>query len=431
VWTRSTRLASFTRWHAKGLSAEKARHNQNAAVSSPLRIAVIEPTPMGGLLHYATQMADGLASVGADTTLIVARDNELAERRGPARRRAVLPPDARPAPPNPTRAQVFKRRAGTALRLVATWWQIAREVRSGAYDVVLLEGSFDRTLDAAAAMILLSVKGRAPIAHVCHNVRPFNRWGGDNLYIEGGATIALLRRLYPRFDLVFVHGERSREDFERSWPPTRLMVIPHGDEGLFGDPPPPGSEPRILFFGTWRKMKGLGVLMEAFDRLITRRPEVRLTIAGQPVPEEGESAVVRAWAAERRDVVEIVDEYVPIEAVPDLFGRARVVVLPYLTVYQSGVVHLAMTMQRPVVATNVGELASVVADGVTGFVVPSGDPVALADALERVLADPELARRMGERGRERVKQAASWDQIADRVQAGLRSVVADGGAAAP
>jgi glycosyltransferase involved in cell wall biosynthesis len=389
-----------------------------------MRIAVIEPLPFGGLLHYATQLADALAEGGDSVDLIVARDQELADRTGPAVRRAILPADARPAPPDATPRQRALRRGRTAARLVAVWARILREVRFGGYDVVLLGGSFDMTLTALAGLLVTHLHGRVPLAHVCHNVRPFNRWGGERLYVDSGPTIALLRRLYPSFELVFVHGERSLQEFRASWPPSSLAIIPHGDERLFAaDPPPPAEEPRILFFGAWRKMKGLPVLMEAFDALAERRPEVRLTIAGPTVPEEGESERVLAWAAERGERVETVAGYVPIEQVTGLFARARLVVLPYLAGYQSGVAHLAMTMRRAIVATEVGDLPDVVADGVSGLVVPPGDPRALADALERAVDDAALAERLGANGYAQMLDGSGWPAVAEQVQAGLRSLV--------
>jgi glycosyltransferase involved in cell wall biosynthesis len=382
-----------------------------------MRIAIIEPLPFGGLLHYAVQLGDALAERGHQVDLVLARDNELSARPGRANRRELLPPDARPAPANPTPMQRNLRRARTAARLVATWARIAREARLGGYDVVLLAGSFDMALTAGAGLLVTRLKGRVPLAHVCHNVRPLNRWGGEELYVSSGPTIALLRRLYPSFDLVFVHGERSMREFEATWPPTNLAVVPHGDERLFSQQPPaPASEPRILFFGAWSKMKGLPVLMQAFDELARRRPEVKLTIAGPPVPEEGESERVLAWAAERPGQVEALADYVPIEQVRALFARARVVVLPYLTGYQSGVVHLAMTMRRAVVASDVGDLPEAVANGASGLIVPSRDPHALAAALERVAADADLADRLGGVGYERTLSGSGWPAVAEQFE---------------
>jgi glycosyltransferase involved in cell wall biosynthesis len=103
------------------------------------------------------------------------------------------------------------------------------------------------------------------------------------------------------------------------------------------------------------------------------------------------------------------------EVVPT-FARARVVATPYETGYQSGVIHLAATMARAVVTSDVGDLASAVSDGVTGRVVPPCDATRLAGALEEVLADPELAARMGEAARSAVLDGSSWERVAGRLE---------------
>jgi glycosyltransferase involved in cell wall biosynthesis len=260
------------------------------------------------------------------------------------------------------------------------------------------------------------------IGDVCHNVRPFNTQGGD-IYAAVGWTHRLLASVYSRLDVVFVHGENSREEFEQAWPPANLAVIPHGDERIFADePPPPSDEERVLFFGDLRKNKGLFVLKEAFDLLAARRPDARLTIAGTPAHADLDIDPILQWAAEKDGHVEVIDRYVPLDDVPAIFGRARVVATPYLAGWQSGVIHLAMTMGRAVVTSDVGDLASAVGDGDAGLIVPPNDPEALAGALERVLADRELAERLGAEGRRRATTGSSWDTVAEKVEAALRSL---------
>jgi glycosyltransferase involved in cell wall biosynthesis len=397
-----------------------------------LRIALVETSAHGGLLHYVVQLGDALARRGNDVDLITARGNELADRQLAANMRDVLtPPIVRPVPTR-TRLGYYFRRANVGMRLALTWTRAVREVRSrGRYDAVILNADLSLPPAALGGGLILSGKRSAVIANVCHNVRLYNRWGGD-LTIDSAAAEAPMRRLYPRFDVVFVHGERSLREFEEHWPPASLAVIPHGDERIFGDdPPPPADEERILFFGDLRKVKGLDVLMEAFDLLAARRESTRLTIAGTPSPADWDPGPMRDWAAGYDGRVEVIDRYVEIEEVPALFGRARVVVTPYLIGYQSGVIHLAMTMARAVVSSDVGDLGTAVRHGETGRLVPPGDPAALADALEAVASDPDLAERLGSEGRARLLEDSSWERVAERVEEALSEAAARRGSAPP
>lgn len=389
-----------------------------------MRIAVVEPASQGGILHYAAQLADGLAGRGHEVDLLVPVGNELCGRHaGAARMRAVLAPQ-NPLPGGTLVELRLVRRARVASRLLRSWARVNWELRRGCYDAAILTPDIDLWPMAAAVLPITLRRGEMQVAGICHSVRPLNRWSGEDLYVDSSLLNGLLRRLYPRFDVMFVHGERSRQEFLEAWPPTRLELIPHGDERIFtGEPPAPSCEERVLFFGEWRKVKGLTVLMEAFDELLRLRPTARLTIAGSPCPVDLDPEIVRVWASRHPDRVEVVDRYVPVADVPRLFGAARVVVTPYLTGYQSGVVHLAMTMARALVSSDVGDLTTAVIDGETGLTVAPGDPHALALALQRLLADADLAERLGREGRRRLLEGSSWELVAERVEHALNERV--------
>jgi glycosyltransferase involved in cell wall biosynthesis len=147
-----------------------------------------------------------------------------------------------------------------------------------------------------------------------------------------------------------------------------------------------------------------------------------LTLAGTPNPQEVDVERIRLWANGHGDRVELIDGYIPLEEVTPIFARARVVVTPYTAGYQSGVIHLAMTMGRAVVTADVGDLGAAVADGETGFVVPPGEPAPLADALERVVADLDLAIRLGAAGRARVMGDSRWERVAEQAEEALEAL---------
>ena len=386
-----------------------------------MRVSVVEMSRQGGLLHYAVQLADALAGRGHAVDVVAARNNELALHRGAARMRAILTPptSGRPRPDGSVRRL---RRAFTAIRLLAAYVRLVWHLRTRRYDAVILNLDLSVFMGAIITLAMTIAPGGPALCFVCHNVRPFNRWGGDDLFVSSPALHWVLRQIYQRLDLVLVHGEQSRAEFLKYWPRANLAVIPHGDERiLVGDePPPPADGERLLFFGDWRKVKGLPVLMQAFDRLVERRPEARLTVAGSTAPEDFDPELVSRWAATHSGRVEVIDRYVPVDDVRELFAGARAVVTPYLVGYQSGVVHLAMTMGRPVVSSDVGDLSSVVVDGETGLLVPPGDASALADALEEVLSNPSRSDALGAEARSRMVDESSWERIAEVVERALQ-----------
>jgi glycosyltransferase involved in cell wall biosynthesis len=91
---------------------------------------------------------------------------------------------------------------------------------------------------------------------------------------------------------------------------------------------------------------------------------------------------------------------------------ADVTVLPYRSVTSSAMLLAARRFGCPVVATDVGDLGEIVVDGETGLLVPPARPERLASALERLLADPELADRLGRAGQAAALGAEGWPAAA-------------------
>jgi alpha-maltose-1-phosphate synthase len=114
-----------------------------------------------------------------------------------------------------------------------------------------------------------------------------------------------------------------------------------------------------------------------------------------------------------------------VEEVTQLYSHAAVFCCP--SVYEPfGLINLeAMACGTPVVASTVGGILEVVVDGVTGLLVPPGQPAALAAALTSVLQDPERARMMGRAGRARVEERFSWASVAERTERVYADAISD------
>lgn len=208
-------------------------------------------------------------------------------------------------------------------------------------------------------------------------------------------TVHQLRR---SADLLIVHGaDQQRQAMAQLGRPAgEVRVLPHpallryarlaARDGLERRP---GGPPSVLFFGRLMRYKGLPHLLEAWPAVAASLPGARLVLAGS-----GPDAPWLEQATLGLPGVALVDRRLDDRATAQAFLDADLVVLPYIEASQSGVLALAAAFGRPVVASEVGDLAATVRATGMGLLVPPGDPPALAAALLRALADPDERARL-------------------------------------
>ncbi|MBV9660145.1 MAG: glycosyltransferase family 4 protein [Acidimicrobiales bacterium] len=388
------------------------------------RVTLVEFTPSGGLFQFSYQLGQGLAELGHDVELVTGPEPELRSDHPRFRVLPILPtwhPGAGVERPWLRKS----RRVIRAVRHVAAWAVVARHLRRVRPDVVQWsEWRFG--IDGLLAAAIARRRWAGLASDLAHSPIPLEEQGaGDGAYRQGRLLRAGLARGYRAMDAVFVLGETSSADLQANFPEVDApVVIPHGHEGIFDSGPvvPPGDCPqRVVLFGSLTRYKGIDVLLDAFAEVRRRLPEAELVVAGPLVGDlELEALLLRA---DRIGNVALRPGYLPIERVPELVGSARVFAAPYLRSNASGAVRLAQTLGRPVVVTDVGDLADSVPDGVAGLVVPPEDARSLAEALLRLLEDPRLADRMGAAGRDRLLDEGSWERVAARVSAVYDSVL--------
>jgi glycosyltransferase involved in cell wall biosynthesis len=195
-------------------------------------------------------------------------------------------------------------------------------------------------------------------------------------------------------------------------PRAQIRVIPNGiDLEEFVDLPthPIGSRsPVVLFLGRLdARQKGLEPLIEAFA-LLPPGLNARLRLVGEDWGGLG-PLLGRARALRVADRV-VATGPVPRAEVLRELASADLLVLPSLFEPFGIVLLEAMASGLPIVATRVGGIPEVVADRETALLVPPGAPAELAAAMEKVLTDPDLARRLGSEGRRRVERF-SWPRL--------------------
>ncbi len=264
-----------------------------------------------------------------------------------------------------------------------TWFSALLKIKKIAPDMVLFQWwhpFFGPSFGTLARW--LKRWQRTKIVFLCHNVRPHESTAIDSL---------LIRYAFGASERFIVHSESDLKILKRMKPGSAVFKTPHPTYEIFrGDDTPDSLEARrrlgvrgntLLFFGYIRRYKGLGYLLQALPQVLNV-VDCTLLIVGEVY--EGRTKyrkMIEDYHLEKN--VKWIDRYVPNEEVPFYFRAADLVVLPYVSATQSGVIQIAYGFNRPVVSTKVGGIPEAIIDGETGFLVDPEDPEALAQAILR------------------------------------------------
>jgi len=397
-----------------------------------MRIVILEPDATGGMIHFAYMLARGLSSLGAGVTLVTAQDYELSglPHEFEVRTQLTLWPrmeSGRGAQGEKVDSwlgrihrKVF-RRTWRAMRLTLQMWRVAGLVAKERPEVVLV-----RPFPLPGRRLILARLKRsgATLIEVTHEFEPRE---------VANPFVARLERALAGtgsrlIDLRLFLGASVRDRYallHPRLPRSRMLVIPLGDgemfelladddadlSGRFGT----GQDDRVvLFFGNLRPSKGVDDLLEAFARA-NRPPDSKLLVVGYPSPDvDVGSLFEQARSLGVSDSVRFDVGYFPNELVGPLYQLARFVALPYRSATQSFPLHVAMSFEKPVLATRTGGIVDVIEDGESGLLVEPGDVPALSAALERMLWDDQLIEGMSAViGRDRAR--FRWSEVATRV----------------
>jgi glycosyltransferase involved in cell wall biosynthesis len=280
---------------------------------------------------------------------------------------------------------------------------------------------FDRTL----LMLYYKLLGKK-IVFTAHNVNAGKRDGYDSFLNR-----LTLKIQYRLCDHIFVHTTKMKDELlvDFGVHEERTSIIPHGVNYTVPNTPLTGAAARrqlglgegekvILFFGYIAPYKGLEFLAAAFDAIARGDKNYRLIIAGEPkTPKDKDywnninAAIDRSGSAGQ--VIRKIG-YIPDAETELYFKAADVLVLPYVHIFQSGVLFLSYSFGLPVIAADVGAMREEIIAGKTGDVFPAENAPELARTLREFFAG-DLYRALGRR-RQEIRNYAdekySWKKIA-------------------
>jgi len=369
-----------------------------------MRIGLVTPyswTVPGGVNSHVEHLAAELDRRGHATWIlapvgVLVGRRRVDGRRLPATERLVPMGSAVPIRSNGSLAYLntsplVARRMDRALRLLKL-------------DVLHVQEPFTPSVSVAAVMLAMS-----PVVGTFHAAMDdpalYDRW-------DWGTRI-VADRLDVRLAVSEAAMQLPAERF-----PGEYTIVPNGVATEVFAPARTGTRipGRILFIGRAEPRKGLAVLLKAFMDLRRRRPEASLVIAGATtrevmvegsmagdgVPLDLDGVTALGWVEDAEKVRRL--------------AEAEVVCAPSTHGESFGIVLIeALAAGVPVVASDLPGYRSVLRDGLAGRLTPPGEPVALAHALEVMLGDDVLRRRLRAEGIA-VSDAYSWSRVADRLE---------------
>jgi colanic acid/amylovoran biosynthesis glycosyltransferase len=267
---------------------------------------------------------------------------------------------------------------------------MARALRRAARDADLVHAQW-------LASMLVVPTARKPVVLTLHGSGSAGRFQDLQFMAKSPRPAgALLRRARVVIGVSSQLTEAARHAGARDsrWIPNGVDLP--GQVGEEADPP------EVLYVGRLSPEKGIEELVEATRGL-------NLVVAGD---------------GPLRSLVPAALGFVPRPELEPLYARAAVAVFPSRIEGFGVACAEAMAHGRAVVASAVGGLRDLVKDGETGLLVPSGDPKALRAAIDRLLADEDLRRRLGRAAREHIAELCNWERVTTETLAAYEAALA-------
>jgi glycosyltransferase involved in cell wall biosynthesis len=297
------------------------------------------------------------------------------------------------------------------------WLRLARKVKASDSSLVILQWSTVYWTPFYWLFLKSLGKRRQPKSvFICHNVMEHE---------PNRIKSAISRRVLNCADFFITHSQWDRDNLERWLGPSRagaIRVSPHPAYEHLNQPVMSKAAAKaalgiraervVLFFGFIREYKGLRYLIESLP-FVRAKLDVHLLIAGEVW---GDAKLYRELISRlgMASSVTLVGKYIPNEEVARYFAASDLVVIPYVSATQSGIVQLAYGFGKPVVVSRVGGLPEVVEEGVTGYLVPPKDSASISNA---VLDFYQHSREAGMSEAVRQKRSAfSWERLCRTIE---------------
>ncbi|MFA7289241.1 MAG: glycosyltransferase [Melioribacteraceae bacterium] len=259
-----------------------------------------------------------------------------------------------------------------------SWFQVGKKIRINQPNIIII--AYWMPFFALAYGIitkLVKQNKKTKVVLLCHNVLPHEKKFYDK---------SVTKYLFNKADYFILLSKYSEIELIKLMPKANYKVLFHPLYSVFGSAIEKNDAlmrldisidvKTILFFGIIRDYKGLDILIEA----LAFTKDIRLIIAGEFYSNK-EKYITLIENLNLKERIILMDRFIPSEEVKYIFSAADVVILPYREATQSGILQIAFNFHKPVIASDCGGLAELIADGETGIIVKENTPEKLAEAI--------------------------------------------------
>jgi glycosyltransferase involved in cell wall biosynthesis len=270
-----------------------------------------------------------------------------------------------------------------------------------------------------------------PVILLCHNVKQH-----EDRPLEGPLT----RMAFNSVDGYIVHSEEDLNNLRMTHPNAVIRKNFHPTYDIFASSADwtrdsarkalgMTEEPMVLYFGAVRPYKGLKWLVDASPEIIKNVPGCRIFCVGDywdgPAEFENQAKSLGVLFDENHPEaggVKIVSGYIANEEVGKYFEATDIVVLPYESATQSGIVQIAYGFKKPCIVTNVGGLPEVVLDGKTGYVIPPKNSKAIAEKTIEFFNDKNNLTKKFEAEITEWRKVFDWSHMVETIESLIRDL---------
>lgn len=305
-----------------------------------------------------------------------------------------------------------------AINYIKTWRYIVKKCEKEDIDLIHVQWFILSPIDWLYLKKLNS-KG-VKIVVTVHDILPFNQKFYDYKYHK---------KIYELANKIIVQAQINKEKIIKLFDgvDNKVVYIPHGNFVNYAKQIDkkeardylnlPQDKKIILFFGQIKKVKGLDYLLNAMVKINKIRDDIILVIAGKVWEDKFDKYRKIIDDNKLTNVVRCDIKYIPDNDISYYYSACDLNALPYLSVYQSGVIQLAYAHRKPVVASDIPSFREVVLDNISGKLFETKNSEELSSSILELFNGQYDLSEMGQKGYDYIEDKFSWDKIAESVAA--------------